>query len=292
MEKEKLNIGGQAVIEGVLIRSPNYFSIAVRKPDGKISVKREKIMSSRSMIARLFFIRGIVALYETLIIGFKAIMHSANESTGEEEKLGKKEVALTVFVSVIFAIILFIGIPFYLSTLVYKNNSLMFNIADGILRAAIFVIYIAAISLLPDVKTMFRYHGAEHMAIHAYEAGKKMEVKEVRKFETMHPRCGTSFLLFVLLLSIMVFSAVTSNNIAIKFISRIILLPAIAGLSYELLKFSAKHKNNIILRIVVLPGLMLQKITTKIPTDKQIEVAIASLKDVVETENLNNAKRN
>ncbi|MBI3033849.1 DUF1385 domain-containing protein [Candidatus Woesearchaeota archaeon] len=284
MERKRLNIGGQAVIEGVLIRSPNYFSIAVRRPDGRISVKRERIMSSGSRIARLFFIRGIVALYETLVIGFKAIMHSANESTGEDEKLGKREVALTVFVSIIFAVILFIGIPFFLSALLYKNNSLMFNIADGILRASIFVIYIAAISLIPDVRTMFRYHGAEHMAIHAYEAGKKLQVREVRRFEIMHPRCGTSFLLFVLLLSIVVFSAVTSENLIVKFLSRILLLPVIAGLSYELLKFSAKHKSNILLKLVVLPGLMLQKITTKTPTDRQIGVAIKSLKDVVEAE--------
>ncbi len=284
---KKLNIGGQAVIEGVLMRSPNYYSIAVRKPDSTISVKREKIGTSKNRIAKLPFIRGVFTLYETLVIGYKAIIHSANESSGENEKLGNKELAITIGFSTILGIGLFVALPFYLSTLFAKNNSLMFNIVDGILRAAIFVAYIAAISLVPDVRTMFQYHGAEHMSIHAYENGKKLTVKEVRRFRTMHPRCGTSFILFVLLLSIIVFSIVTSDDWKIKFASRILLLPAIAGISYEMLKFSAKHENNFLFSAVVFPGLLLQKITTSQPTDGQIEVAMASLKDVVEAEGKN-----
>ncbi len=280
---EKLSIGGQAVIEGVLIRGPNHYSIAVRKPDKSISVKREKISGAKKL-RKVFFIRGILALWETLNIGFKAIIHSANEAAGEDEKLGKKEVFLTVAVSIIFALLLFVALPFYLSTLVTEDKSFIFNLVDGILRAAVFLVYLIAISFFPDVKRMFQYHGAEHMAIHCYEAGKKISVREVRKFETMHPRCGTSFLLFVLLLSVVVFSLITSESWLIRFGSRIILLPAIAGLSYELLKFSDKHRKNFFFSIVVFPGLMLQKITTKRPSDDQIEVAIASIHDLLKAE--------
>ncbi len=292
---QRPTLGGQAVIEGVLIRSPNYYSIAVRRQDGTISLKREHV-EARQGFAKLFFVRGIFALYDTLVIGFKAIIHSANEFAGEDEKLGKKEVFFTIAFAAVFSLILFVGLPFYLSSLVSKGGTFLFNMIDGILRAAIFVVYIALISLLPDVKTMFRYHGAEHMSIHAYEAGigfgnigrvpaRQMTVRAVRRFTTLHPRCGTSFLLFVLLLSIIVFSIVTSESWAVRLASRILLLPVIAGLSYELLKFSARHSGNILFRAIVLPGLMLQKITTSKPSDKQIEVAIAALKDTVKAEN-------
>ncbi len=279
---DKLNVGGQAVIEGVMMRSPNYYSIAVRKPDNSISVRRQEINSKN--LSKIFFIRGITALYETLAIGFDAIMYSANEVAGEKEKLGKKEAFLTIAISILFALGLFVALPFYLSTLLTKSQSVLFNILDGILRTAIFLLYLFLISLIPDVKVMFQYHGAEHMAIHAYEAGKKLKVDEVKKFPTLHPRCGTSFLLFVLIISILVFSIVTSHNWIIKFGSRIALLPVIAGISYELLKLSAKHKKNAIFSTVIFPGLMLQKITTNKPNDKQIEVAIKSLKDVLQAE--------
>ncbi len=284
---DKLNVGGQAVIEGVMMRSPNYYSIAVRKPDNSISIKREGINSKK--LSKIFFVRGITALYETLVIGFDAIMYSANEVAGENEKLGKKEAFLTIAISIVFALGLFVALPFYLSTLIAKNHSVFFNIVDGILRVGIFLGYLKIISLIPDVKVMFQYHGAEHMSIHAYEAGKKLKVEEVKKFPTLHPRCGTSFLLFVLVISILVFSTVTSDNWIVKFGSRIALLPVIAGLSYELLKLSAKYKKNPIFSVIIFPGLMLQKITTSKPNDKQIEVAIKSLKDVLEAEKVSGA---
>ncbi|MBI2134126.1 DUF1385 domain-containing protein [Candidatus Woesearchaeota archaeon] len=279
---EKLNVGGQVVIEGVMMRSPNYYSVAVRKPDNTISVKRQRI-KTRSL-SKMVFIRGVTSLYETLVIGFDAIMYSANESTGEKEKLGKNETIATIAFSVVFALLLFVAIPFYLTTIVSKNHSIMFNIIDGIIRTVIFISYLLVISWIPEVRVMFQYHGAEHMSIHAYEAGKKLKVEEARKFPTMHPRCGTSFLLFVLLVSILVFSIITSENWVIKLGSRVLLLPAIAGISYELLKISARHKENPLLGAIVLPGLMLQKLTTKVPNDSQLEVALKSLKDVLEAE--------
>ncbi len=282
-KKDKLNIGGQAVIEGVLMRSQNYYSIAVRRPDNSISLKVERIKTSKKF-SKMIFVRGIVALYETLDIGFKAIMHSAEEAAGEKEKIGKKEAFITIAASVLLALLLFVALPFWLSTLVTKNNSLLFNLIDGAIRTAIFVAYLLIISLIPDVKVMFRYHGAEHMTIHAYEAGKKLNASEARKYPTLHPRCGTSFLLFVLILSILVFSVVTSSSWLIKFASRIILLPVIAGLSYELLKLSAKKKDNPVFKAIISPGLMLQKITTARPNDKQIEVAIKALNGVLDAE--------
>ena len=196
---KKVSIGGQAVIEGVLMRGPHYYSIAVRKQDGSISVKRDQIHSSKSKLSKVPFFRGVFTLWDTLEIGFKAIMYSANESSGEDEKLGKGEMFFTVLVSIAFALLIFVAAPYYLSTWFAKGGSLLFNIVDGILRAAIFVVYLLLISLLKDVKVMFQYHGAEHMSIHAHEAGKPLTVKEVEKFRTMHPRCGTSFLLFVML---------------------------------------------------------------------------------------------
>ncbi len=280
----KLHLGGQAVIEGVLIRSPHHYSVAVRKPDGSISVKRERIKSSKLQIAKVPFFRGVFALWDTLDIGFRALMYSANESSGENEKLGKTEVFATIGISILLAVALFIALPFYLSVLVAKNNSLLFNVIDGLLKAAVLVGYLFVISLFPDVKVMFQYHGAEHMAIHSYEAGKGNTVKDIRRFKTMHPRCGTSFLLFVLLLGIIVFSVVHFDNLALRFASRIILLPVIAAISYEVLKFSARHSESLLTKPLILPGILLQKITTKQPTDRQIEVAMASVKDVIEAE--------
>lgn len=285
---DKLSIGGQAVIEGVMMRSKNYYSIAIRKPDKTISVKRERIKQKK--LSNIFFIRGIIALYETLEIGFKSIMHSANEASEEGEKLGKKEMYLTVGFSVLFGLLLFVALPFYLSSIITKDNSITFNIIDGVIRVGIFILYILLISFIPDVKTMYRYHGAEHMAIHAYENGKKLAVNEVRKFSTLHPRCGTSFLLFVLLISIFAFSTITSESWAVRILSRVLLLPVIAGLSYELLKVSAKHKKNILFRAIIIPGLLLQKITTSRPDDGQIEVAIRSLNDVVEAESISSSQ--
>lgn len=283
MEK-KINVGGQAVMEGVMMRTPNYVSIAVRKDDGSIKVKTEKIesFSKRMPIFKLFFFRGILALGETMSIGFKALLYSAKESS-EEEELTKKDMIISVGFAIFLALFLFIGLPLYLTSLI-ADEGWVFNLIDGAIRLVIFFIYILAISMIPDVKSLFQYHGAEHMAVHAYEKGKKLTVPEVSKFSTLHPRCGTSFLLIVMMVSILVFSVITAETLVFKLLERIILIPIIAGLSYEILKMGGKFKNNIILFPIILPGLMLQKITTQKPTKGQIEVAIASLQAAIKSE--------
>ncbi len=283
MEK-RINVGGQAVMEGVMMRTPNYVAIAVRKDNGSIKVKTEKIesLSKRIPIFRLPFFRGILALGETLAIGFRALLYSAKESS-EEDEMSSKDMLLSVGFAVFLALFLFVGLPLYITSL-FAEEGLMFNLIDGLVRLLIFLIYLLVISMIPDVRSLFEYHGAEHMAVHAYERGKKLTVSEVSKFRTMHPRCGTSFLLIVMMVSILVFSVITADTLAMKLIERIILIPVIAGISYEILKLGGKFSNSIILLPIILPGLALQLITTKKPNKGQIEVAIASLEAALKKE--------
>jgi uncharacterized protein YqhQ len=273
----EIHMGGQAVVEGVLMRTRTEYAIAVRNNKGKIIVKKEDIKSANIAIFKLPILRGMLALYETLAIGFKALMYSANVSAGEDEALSRKEMVIAVIISITLAIGLFIGLPFVLASAVTKHN-LLFNIVDGILRMAVLLLYLLFISFFKDVQRLFQYHGAEHMTIHAFEKHIPLTPKNIRKFPTMHPRCGTSFLLIVVLLSIVVFSAITTEDLLLKFLSRIALVPLIAGIAYEWLKFAARHVRNPFLRPLILPGIWLQYITTKRPDDSQIQVAVTSLK--------------
>ncbi|MFH1064619.1 MAG: DUF1385 domain-containing protein [Candidatus Woesearchaeota archaeon] len=280
---KKCSVGGQAVIEGVLMKNGNKVAIAVRRPDKKISVKKEKHPGIAKKIKFLGwpFFRGIVNLIEMMVLGIKALGYSANESLGEEEeKITKKEFAVTTVIALAMAIGLFVLLPLYL-TKATKTQGITFNLIDGVLRVAVFVVYILVISLMSDVKRLFEYHGAEHKTVNCYEAGKKLTVANVKKYTTLHRRCGTTFLLIVLTISIIIFSMIVTDSFWIKFLARILLLPVIAGISYELLKLGAKFPNNILLNILVWPGLMLQKITTREPDNKQIEVAIKAFDAVV-----------
>src|SRR3989344_669845 len=264
-------IGGQALIEGVLMRNKHLIGIAVRKPDGKIKTKTERI-NFLSNLREIVFVRGIIILIETLYIGTKALIYSANEAGNEkEEKINKKEVFGSLFFSVIFALGLFVFLPLYLTKLIVSEG-ILFNIIDGFIRIFIFVLYIIVISFMKDIKRVFQYHGAEHMAVHCYENKNKLNIENCRKYSTVHPRCGTNFLFIVLILSIIIFSFVASRSFLIKVISRIILIPVIASLSYEFLKLGAKFQDNLFLRILSKPGLLLQNITTKQPEKDQIEV--------------------
>jgi len=278
-------VGGQALIEGVMMRSPKNMAIAVRKPNGKISLKKERIKSiaDKYPVLKLPLLRGVIALYENLSMGLKAMLYSATEQTGDDEELTKKELAFTLVIAFSFTAIFFIALPLFLTNLITKN-SFLFNIIDGIFRFVFFLTYLIIISFFKDVRRLFQYHGAEHMAIHAYEHGKKLTTQNVKKFATMHPRCGTSFLIIVFILSIIVFSFVTHPNLFIKFGARLVLIPFIAGVSYELLKASARLKGNILVKALVYPGIALQRITTKRPDNKQIEVAIKSLNAVIRAE--------
>ena len=301
MKSKKINVGGQAVIEGVMIRGLNNYVVAVRK-NKKIISKSGKVGKNKINFFKWYFVRGFVNLAEMMVIGIKSLMWSAEQAGGEDEKIGKNELVYTIIVSVLAVLLFFIALPYFLTHLVgitEEKKPFLFNLVDGLIRITIFLIYIVAISFMKDVKTLFQYHGAEHKAIHCYERGEKLSLKNVRKFTTLHPRCGTSFLLIVFIVSILVFSLLPSlmfyyypsfSNLSawtrkgVLFPVRILLIPFIAGISYEVLKISDKKQSNLLFKLVSAPGLLLQKITTQEPNDKQIEVAIASLDKLLRIE--------
>ncbi len=298
MQNKQINVGGQAVIEGVLIRGPTKYVISVRK-DKKIISKKGVIKKKKYNFLKWPFIRGFINLVEMLIIGIKALMWSAKQAAPKEEKIGKNEFALTILISLVLVVLFFIALPYFLTNLLgfyEEKRPILFNLIDGLIRILIFLIYIVAISFIKDVKILFQYHGAEHKAIHCYEKDKKLSIENVKKFTTLHPRCGTSFLLIVFIVSILVFSLLPSIILfnyphfldfnkwvrrSILIPIRILLIPFIAGFSYEILKISDKYQKNLLFKLISAPGLWLQKITTKEPNKKQIEVAICSLKKLL-----------
>ena len=294
---EKINIGGQAVIEGVMMRAPRSVAIAVRRPDGEIVVKRELMvpLSERYPVVKLPIVRGAVALFTSLIIGIKALNFSANEAMTEEEKGDEKKdggevsswaLAGTMAVAFGFGIALFFLFPLYLTKLmtpVIGTNNIVFNLVDGVIRVIVFLLYIWGISRMEDIQRVFQYHGAEHKSIFTFEAGEELSVENVRRHSRLHPRCGTSFLLIVMLVSIAVFSLIPKLwPFYLKAGSRIVLLPLIAGISYEFLKWSAKNDSHPLVRLVITPGLALQRLTTREPDDQQLEVAIRSINEALE----------
>lgn len=287
---KKPNVGGQAVIEGVMMRGKTHVAVAVRKPDGEISVDVRPVnsISDRYPILKKPFLRGVVSLVESLVMGMKALAYSAQVSGDEDEKLDSKEMALTIAVSAGLAILLFIVIPTWSMRFLtgITQDHMALNLAEGVLRMAIFLAYIAAISSMNDIQRVFQYHGAEHKTIYTYEAGLPLKVENVRPFSTLHPRCGTNFLMIVMLISMFIFTFLGWPSLLERIASRIILMPVIAGVSYELIRYAGAHTDNPLVRIAITPGLLLQKLTTRQPDDSQIEVAIASLKAVVPPEDL------
>jgi len=283
------NIGGQAVIEGVMMKSPSGWTVAVRDQKGEIHIKRE-VLERLPRFLRLPLLRGVVGLFHALAIGIKAIEFSASKAYASEDEKPLSPFAMvsTIIFAMGIGIGLFIFLPLYLTKLMgmvisgVEKSSFMFNLTDGIIRVLIFLLYVFAIGLWKDMRRIFEYHGAEHKVIHAYEAGKELDVESVRAFSPHHPRCGTSFLLIVMVISILVFSFVPQTwPFWGKFLSRLILIPLIAGLSYELLRLSAKMKDNSLIHLMILPGLLLQKLTTREPDDSQIEVAIRAVEEVL-----------
>lgn len=273
-----MKLGGQAVIEGVMMRNMERFAIAVRLPNGKIRVKKERLRKLPESL-KLPFIRGVVGLIFTLMDGIKALTWSSNQQLGKEEKMTPKEFVGTLALSLLVGVIIFIGVPFLIAQLLTKDT-FWFNMIDGLLRAAVFVGYIIGISFLPDVQRLYQYHGAEHKAIACYEAGKSFDPHQVQQHSRIHPRCGTAFLFLVFLLSILLFSFIPGAW-WVKLAGRILLMPVVAGISYELLKLGDRYRENIVLRALVAPGMWLQQITTKEPSRDQIEVAITALQGVV-----------
>lgn len=275
-------LGGQAVIEGVMIRAPKHVSIAVRKEDKSIHVQKKKYISlvDKYRILKLPIIRGIINLFEMLILGMKALTYSAEQATGEEDKITALEMFITVALAIIFVVLIFIVAPYYLAKLLQVENRILFNIVDGIFRLILFFIYLILISLMKDIRILYQYHGAEHKTVHCYEAKKALTCANVKKYSTLHPRCGTSFLVIVLAISIVLFSLIKDPRWYVNIPFRILLIPVIAGVSYEILKIAAKFEHNPIAKIIITPGLWVQKLTTREPTKKQIEVAIAAVKKV------------
>lgn len=283
----RFQYGGQAVIEGVMMRGKTGMSVAVRRPDTGISVHSEPITSAarNHRVWRWPFFRGMLALYESFTIGLKALMYSANEAVeGEgEEKLTVWETILMVGIAVVMVVGLFILLPLGAAALLKRAgfSPLLVNLAEAIIRALVLVGYIRVVTLLKDIRRVFSYHGAEHKVIHTYEAGEELNVENARKKSTLHPRCGTSFLFFVVLVSAVMFSLLTTQVWYWKVISRVALLPVIAGISFEIVKLAGKQEAFFLIRWLGMPGLWLQKMTTREPDDSMLEVAIAALQGVL-----------
>lgn len=272
-------------MEGVLMRSPEGLAIAVRRSDQTISVTKRQTATpvSRSRFFRLPIVRGAVALVDTLVIGLDALMYSAQESGDEDLKLSKGTLGLTVLAGIALAVGLFFLLPTVLVRLLgYSGwHPVTANLVEGGFRLVIFVSYISAISAWSELRRFYQYHGAEHKAIACYEAGEELTVANVKKHSALHLRCGTSFLLIVMVLSILFFSLFGWPNLVARIVLRILFLPLVAGLAYEVIKLSARSTNRL-WRMVMLPGLLLQRLTTREPDDAQLEVAIAALKAAIE----------
>ncbi len=280
--------GGQAVIEGVLMRGQKAFAIAMRGPDGKIVVHQEKLDEIyRSKISRIPFVRGVLLLWDALGLGMRALTISANTQTGEEEKLEGPALYVTLGLALVFGIGLFFLLPAGLGSLSEKLlgwNVWWSNLAEGVVRLAILIGYIWAIGFMPDVKRLFAYHGAEHKTINAYEAGAELTPESVRHFSLQHPRCGTAFLLTLVLLSIVVFALLGPLPVLWRLASRILLIPLLAGVAVEYIRWTANHLGNPIVRWMIKPNLALQSLTTREPDASMLEVAITSFRTMREAE--------
>jgi uncharacterized protein YqhQ len=286
-------IGGQAVLEGVMMRGPSNWSLAVRKPDGEIAQLNHEIHSvmARHRVFRLPVIRGVIALGESLAIGFRALAISANYAAQEEgdddevsTEIGRGALIFAFAIAIGFALLLFKVTPALLTSWLPIETTGAFVVIEGLIRVTLFIAYLAVISLLPDLRRVFQYHAAEHKAINAYEAGEELEPERVQRFSLIHPRCGTAFLLWVMVIAIFVFAFFGRPAWYWLITSRILLLPLIAGIAYELIRFAGKHTGNRILMTLLAPGLWLQRLTTREPTLDQLEVSIRALKEVLQRE--------
>ena len=277
--------GGQAVIEGVMIRGRRTVALACRKPNGDIYRYREPLRSPlvRSRVARLPFVRGVVVLWESLDYGIRMLMRSAEVQLEHEEQLGKGGNTLIMGVALGGALLLFIGVP-YLATSLARAvipSSVVLNVTEGLIRLALLVGYLIAISFLPDVRRVFAYHGAEHMTIHAFEHGDPLTPARIEPYPTAHPRCGTAFLLLVVVVSIVIFAFLPRVNLLVDLVVRLALVIPVASISYEALRLGAAHERSPAMRLLVAPGLLLQRITTRRPDARMIEVAVASLEEAI-----------
>jgi uncharacterized protein YqhQ len=289
----KITYGGQAVLEGVMMRSPSSWAVAVRTPEGDIEEVVNDIQSpmKRRKLWRLPVIRGVIALGESLAIGFRALAISANVVSQERDEhgevktqIGRGQIIFSFAIAIGFALMLFKVGPALLTSWLPIESTGLFVVVEGLIRVAVFIGYILLISLLPDLRRVFQYHGAEHKTINALEAGAELTPTNVQKFSLIHPRCGTAFLLWVMVIAIFVFAFVGRPVWYWLILSRILLLPVIAGLAYELIRYAGQHQDNRVLMTLLAPGLWLQRLTTREPTDDQVEVSIRALNRVRERE--------
>src|SRR5215475_4173478 len=287
------NVGGQAVLEGVMMRGPGNWAVAVRTPSGEIAQVARPIDSAmaRHFVFRLPIIRGVMALGESLAIGFRALAISANYAQQEEGEDGEVETEISrgalIFafaIAIGFAVMVFKVGPALLADLLPISNGSYFVVVEGLIRVSIFVAYLALISLLPDLRRVFQYHAAEHKAINAYEAGEPLEPEVAQRYSLIHPRCGTAFLLWVMVLAVFVFAFFGRPSWYWLIASYGLLLPVIAGLAYELFRFAGKQQDNAVLMTLLAPGLWLQRLTTREPTDDQVEVSIQAFEEVMRVE--------
>lgn len=281
------SVGGQAVLEGVMMRAPTAWAVAVRKPDGEIEAQRHELprLSSRSKWAKVPFIRGVLVLGESLTLGFRALSWSAQKSIGEDEaELSRLEMVGSLTLAMVLFAGLFIVLPAAAANLVATESDAAFVVLEAIIRLALFVAYIWALGRSREIRRVFQYHGAEHMSIHAYENGQPLSVESVKRYRPEHPRCGTSFLLIVILLAIVVFTFVGRPSWPWLVGSRILGIPVIAGMSYELLRWSGTHGGVRMAAILAAPGLWLQRLTTGVPEEPMIEVAVTSLLSALDAE--------
>ncbi|MFP4641048.1 MAG: DUF1385 domain-containing protein [Chloroflexota bacterium] len=287
---KRFHYGGQAVIEGVMMRGPKLVKTAVRKPDGKIVSKTEPLNSIYTgRLRKMPFLRGIFTLIETLVLGVKALMYSADVAV--ESEIEEKPNPFMMWLPVVFGILLGVGLFVILPMLIthygvdrFTDSAMLSNLADGLIRVVIFFGYLGAMSLMPDIRRVFAYHGAEHKTVNAYEGGVPLDPDHIQKFSTAHTRCGSGFLLIVLVIAIIIFVFTGQPALWLRMVSRLALLPVIAAFSYELIQFAADHTNNILIRAIMRPSLAIQSMVTRQPDAQQIEVAVEALQDVLEPE--------
>ena len=282
-ERIKKFVGGQAVIEGVMMRGPGVTATAVREPAGTIVVQKEptKSIADTYPILKKPFLRGCVALYESLVIGMKALSFSAKAAGDEEEEMSNSEIAITMVISTIFAIAVFLALPTFIVKFIpgVQDNHVVLNLIEGVIRLVLFLLYIWGIGLTKDIQRVFQYHGAEHKTIHTYELDLPLTVENVRKQSRLHPRCGTNFLLIVMVVSIFVFAFLGWPNLLERIVSRVLLMPVVAGIAYEVIRLAGRSEHSFV-KAFIKPGLALQYMTTREPEDDQIEVAIRALEEV------------
>jgi uncharacterized protein YqhQ len=295
MSSKKLRMpsyGGQALIEGVLMRGRNSLSAAMRAPDGKIIVHSEKLQGPyKNKLFQIPLLRGLLILWDSLVVGMKYLTISANVQTNQDdEKIGGSSLFIAVIISISFAILIFFVFPVFITGLlsnIIKFNIFTNNLFEGLIRLVMIIFYLWVISFMPEIKRVFAYHGAEHKTINAYEANEKLNVASVMKYSVQHPRCGTSFLLTLVVFSIILFSFFGEIPFLIKLISRIVFIPIIAMFAYEFIRWLGNHLDNSIIRVISIPNMALQNLTTREPSPEMVEVAIKAFTSLIEFEKEN-----